>query len=103
MARAIRKNLRNFIAIAVLVVLAIATSYYIVQQQRLRIPILEAHPFTLHAKFQTAQAVVPGQGQTIDVAGVKVGDVQSVSLDNGVADVTFGIDPKYVPIYKNAT
>jgi phospholipid/cholesterol/gamma-HCH transport system substrate-binding protein len=103
MARAIRKNLRNFIAIAVLVVIAIATSYYIVKQQRLRIPILEAHPFTLHAEFQTAQAVVPGQGQTINVAGVKVGDVESVTLKNGVADVEFGIDPKYVPIYKNAT
>jgi phospholipid/cholesterol/gamma-HCH transport system substrate-binding protein len=103
MATAIRKNLRNFIAIAVLVVIALATSYYIVKQQRLRIPILEAHPFTLHAEFQTAQAVVPGQGQTIDVAGVKVGDVQSVSLKNGVADVTFGIEPKYLPIYKNAT
>jgi phospholipid/cholesterol/gamma-HCH transport system substrate-binding protein len=103
MATAIRKNLRNFIAIAVLFVIAIATSYYIVQQQRLRIPILEAHPFTLHAEFQTAQAVVPGQGQSIDVAGVKVGDVQSVTLKNGAADVTFGIDPKYVPIYRNAT
>jgi phospholipid/cholesterol/gamma-HCH transport system substrate-binding protein len=103
MARAIRKNLRNFIAIAVLVVLALATSYYIVKQQRLRIPILEPHPFTLHADFQTAQAVVPGQGQTIDVAGVKVGDVQSVELKDGVANVTFDIDPKYLPIYRNAT
>jgi phospholipid/cholesterol/gamma-HCH transport system substrate-binding protein len=103
MKTAIRKNLRNFIAIAVLFLIAIATSYYIVQEQRLRIPILEAHPFTLHAEFQTAQAVVPGQGQSIDVAGVKVGDVQSVTLKNGVADVTFGIDPKYVPIYRNAT
>ena len=103
MARAIRKNLRNFVAIAVLVVIALATSYYIVKQQRLRIPILEPHPFTLHAEFQTAQAVVPGQGQTINVAGVKVGDVQSVELKNGVADVTFGIDPKYLPIYRNAT
>jgi phospholipid/cholesterol/gamma-HCH transport system substrate-binding protein len=103
MARAIRKNLRNFIAIAVLIVIALATSYYIVQQQRLRLPILEAHPFTLHAEFQTAQAVVPGQGQTIGVAGVQVGDVESVELKNGVADVTFGIEPKYLPIYKNAT
>jgi len=103
MTQAIRKNLRNVIAIAVLVVIALATSYYIVKQQRLRIPILEAHPFTLHAKFQTAQAVVPGQGQSIDVAGVKIGDVQSVELKNGVADVSFGIDPKYVPIYRNAT
>lgn len=103
MAREIRKNLRNFIAIGVLVLIAMATSYYIVQEQRLRIPILEDHPFELHAEFQTAQAVVPGQGQTINIAGIQVGDVEGVDLKNGVADVTFGIEPKYVPIYKNAT
>src|ERR687887_1462584 len=102
MGTVIRKNLRNVIAIAVLVVIALATSYYIVKQQRLRIPILEAHPFTLHAEFQTAQAVVPGQGQSIDVAGVKIGDVESVELEHGVGVVTFGIERKYLPIYKNA-
>src|SRR5881392_490609 len=102
MARANRKNMRNFIAIAVLVVVALATSYYIVKQQRLRIPILEAHPFTLHAKFETAQAVVPGQGQTINIAGVKVGDVQSVHLKDGVAVVSVNMDKRYTPVYRNA-
>jgi phospholipid/cholesterol/gamma-HCH transport system substrate-binding protein len=103
MATVIRKNLRNFIAVLVLIVVALITSYVIVQQQRLRIPVLEEKPFELHADFQTAQAVVPGQGQTIDVAGVRVGDVESVELKNGVADVTFGLDRKYLPVYKNAT
>jgi phospholipid/cholesterol/gamma-HCH transport system substrate-binding protein len=103
MAVAIRKNLRNFIAVVVLVILALLTSYVIVQHQRLRIPILEAKPFELKADFQTAQAVVPGQGQTIDVAGVPIGEVQDVQLVSGVAQVTFGIDPKFLPIYKNAT
>lgn len=103
MATVIRKNLRNFIAVMVLVVIALLTSYVIVQQQRLRIPVLEEKPFELKADFQTAQAVVPGQGQTIDVAGVKIGDVDNVELVNGVAQVTFGIERKYLPIYKNAT
>jgi phospholipid/cholesterol/gamma-HCH transport system substrate-binding protein len=103
MAVAIRKHLKDFIAVAVLAVIALAFSFYIVQQQRLRIPILEEKPFELKADFQTAQGVVAGQGQTINVAGVRVGDVQSVDLENGVAVVTFAIDRKYLPIYKDAT
>jgi phospholipid/cholesterol/gamma-HCH transport system substrate-binding protein len=100
---AIRKHLRDFIAIVVLVVVALVATYIIVQQQRLRIPILESKPFELKAEFSSAQAVVAGQGQTINVAGVEVGQVEDVQLENGRAVVTFGIDRKYLPIYKNAT
>ena len=31
--------------------------------------------YTLKAEFSTAQAVTPGQGQTVDIAGVKVGEI----------------------------
>ena len=103
MTTAIRKHLRDFIAITVLVVAALVATYIIVQQQRLRIPILEEKPFTLKAEFQTAQAVVPGQGQTLRVAGVRIGDVQNVQLEHGVGVVTFAVDRKYLPIYRNAT
>ncbi len=103
MSVAIRKHARDFAAITFLLIAGILVSYIIVQQQRLRIPILEQRPFELHAEFQTAQAVVPGQGQTIRVAGVKVGDVEGVKLQDGKALVTFGIDRDYLPIYKNAT
>ena len=103
MATAIRKHLRDFIAIALLVVVGLAVTYYIVQQQRLRIPVLEERPFELKAEFETAQAVVAGQGQTIRVAGVKVGDVDDVSLEDGRAIVTFGVDRDYLPIYQDAT
>src|SRR3712207_3812040 len=103
MATAIRKHLRDFIAIALLVLLAGAVSWYIVQQQRLRVPVLEEKPFEMKAEFETAQAVVPGQGQTISVAGVRVGDVQSVEVEDGKGVVTFAIDRKFLPIYKDAT
>jgi len=100
---AIRKHLRDFIAILVLLVVALASKYIIVQQQRLRLPILEDKPFELKAEFSSSQAVVPGQGQTINVAGVEIGEVEDVQLENGHALVTFGIDRKYLPIYKDAT
>lgn len=103
MAVAIRKHLRDFIAIAVLVVLALGISYYIVQEQRLRIPILEEKPFELKAELESVNGVVAGQGQTIRVAGVRVGDVQSVELEGGIAVVTFAVDREFLPIYKDAT
>ena len=65
--------------------------------------------FTLKAEFQTAQAVSPGQGQTVDIAGVKVGEITNVELKNGRALVTMKIQPKYAEgkdgrpaIYRNA-
>ena len=70
--------------------------------QRLRIPILEEKPFELKAEFETAQAVVPGQGQTIRVAGVQVGDVSEVELVTA-ARLTFEIERDYLPIYQDAT
>jgi phospholipid/cholesterol/gamma-HCH transport system substrate-binding protein len=99
----IRKQLPNFIAITVLFVIAIFVTYYILQEQRLRIPIVEDRPFEMKAEFETAQAVVPGQGQTIRVAGVRVGDVTSVEVEDGKGVVTFNIDRKYLPVYRDAT
>lgn len=103
MATAIRKHLRDFIALGLLLVVALGVSYYILQEQRLRIPVLEERPFELQAEFETAQAVVAGQGQTLRVAGVKVGDVDDVELVDGKAVVTFGVDRDYLPVYEDAT
>ena len=103
MRKAIRDHLRDFIAILGLLVVAVFATYVIVQNQRLRIPLLEEKPFELKAEMTTAQAVTPGQGQTVRVAGVRVGDISSVDLENGHAVVTMAIDRKFLPVYKNAT
>ena len=85
MARAIQKHLRDFIAIIALVVLAMFVAGYILSNQRFYlpgwVPIIGSDFFELKGEFQTAQSVMPGQGQTVDIAGVKVGDVKSVDLD----------------------
>ena len=78
-------------------------SYYIFQKQRLRIPVLEEKPFQFQAEFDNAQGVVAGQGQTLSVAGVRVGDVSDVELVDGRAVVTFDVDREYLPIYEDAT
>jgi phospholipid/cholesterol/gamma-HCH transport system substrate-binding protein len=103
MTSAIRKYLPQFVAVTVLLVIALVTTYVILQEQRLRIPVLEERPFELKAEISTAQAVEPGQGQTIRVAGVRIGDVADVELDDGIAVVTFAIDREYLPIYRDAT
>ena len=83
-ARRSAAHFRDFLAVAGLSIIALLTIYLILQQQRLRIPVLEEKPFTLKADFETAQAVTPGQGQTVVVAGVKIGDITKVELKNGV-------------------
>ena len=95
MRKAIRKHLRDFLAVAALLVVGVVVTVYVLQEQRLRIPILEEKPFELKAEFATAQAVVPGQGQTIRVAGVRVGDVSDVEVEDGRGVVTFAIDREF--------
>ena len=67
---------------------------YIVHNQRMRFP-WEGKPFQLQAAFSTAQAVTPGQGQTVRVSGVRVGDITKVGLKDGHAVVTLSLDPEY--------
>jgi phospholipid/cholesterol/gamma-HCH transport system substrate-binding protein len=100
---AVRKHFRDFVAVAGLAILALGITYYLVQKQRLRLPILEEKPFQLQAEFESAQAITPGQGQTVVVAGVKIGDISKVELEDGKAVVSMDIERKFLPIYQNAT
>lgn len=104
MKRAIRENLVNFIAILGLMAIAVGVSYYILQNQRLRIPYLEEKPFVLKAEFATGQAVIAGQGQTVRVAGVRIGDIGGVELENGRAVIKMDIDREFSDlVHTNAT
>src|SRR5436309_11732942 len=104
MKRAIRTHLTDSIAILVLVVLAFAVAGYVLSHGRLRFPFIESSPFVINAEFSTAQAVIPGQGQTVRVSGVEVGEVGPVQLKNGVAIVQLDINTKYQHlIHKDAT
>jgi phospholipid/cholesterol/gamma-HCH transport system substrate-binding protein len=54
--------------------------------------------------FTTAQAVTPGQGQAVDIAGIQIGKVTSVDLEDGHAVVGMDIEPKYMELIRpNAT
>lgn len=94
MKRAIREGARPFAAIVALGIIALLVGGYILHNQRLRFP-WEGKPYTLKAEFSTAQAVTPGQGQTVRVSGVRIGDISKVELHDGVAIISMDVDPDY--------
>jgi phospholipid/cholesterol/gamma-HCH transport system substrate-binding protein len=91
---AIRKHAKEVLAVLGLIAVAAAVSLYILDEQRMRFP-WEASPLRLKAEFPTAQAVTAGQGQTVRVSGVRIGDIGDVQLENGKAVVEMVIDPEY--------
>jgi phospholipid/cholesterol/gamma-HCH transport system substrate-binding protein len=107
MRSAIRKHLKDFAAVVVLFVIGVGVGGYILSQQRLYlpgwVPLIGQDFYTLKGEFTTAQAVTPGQGQTVDIAGVKVGEISSVDLKNGRAVVSMKILPKYGTVYRDAS
>ncbi len=104
MGKAIQKHLRDFIAILVVAVFAIGVGAYILTNQRFYlpgwVPFIGSDFFELKGEFQTAQSVMPGQGQTVDIAGVPIGDVKKVELKNGRAVITMTVRKKYAPMIK---
>jgi phospholipid/cholesterol/gamma-HCH transport system substrate-binding protein len=80
---------------------------YILSNQRFYlpkwVPVVGSDFYTLNAQFSTAQAVTPGQGQSVDIAGVKVGEISKVDLVNGRAVVQMKIQRKYSKIYNDAS
>ena len=108
MRRLIRENLKSIVAVVVIVVVGLAVTGGILSQQQQPypawVPFLGDDQFELKAEFETAQAVIPGQGQTVNLAGVEIGDVTDSELVDGRAVVTMGIEKPYEElIHENAT
>src|SRR5947209_1474625 len=59
--------------------------------------------YTVYAQFDQASAVTAGQGQTVDIAGVTIGQVGGVAVQGGRAVVKMNIYKRYAPIYRDAT
>ncbi len=107
---AIRKHLVDFAAIIGLFVLAGFVSVIILTNQRLTLPawfpVIGKDFYEFKGEFQTGQAVTPGQGQTVNVAGVKIGEISEVKLVDGKAVLGLRLDQDdedAVTVYKDAT
>lgn len=101
MRRAIRTHRFDFAAIGALIVAAVAVTLYILEHQPSFV--FGQSYYTVRAPFATAAAVTPGQGQAVTIAGVQVGQIAGVTLQDGRAVVTMNIDKQYQPIYNDAT
>jgi phospholipid/cholesterol/gamma-HCH transport system substrate-binding protein len=105
--KAIKNYWQFFAAIIGLALIAAGVGGYILSNQRFYlphwVPVLGSDFIDYKAELPTAQSITPGQGQTVDVAGVPVGDISRVELNNGRAVVTMKIRRKFTPIYKDAT
>ncbi len=106
MKRQIKKYLRDFIAIVSIMTVAVLVGGFIIVSQGGSlpgwVPLLGESVYQIRAEFQTAQAVVPGQGQAVRIAGVDVGEISGVELEDGQAIVSMKIENKY-HVYKDAS
>ena len=99
MKRAIRNHWRDFVAIIVLFIVSIAVASYVLSQQRFNLPSwvpgLGQDFYVVNAEFSTAKSVTPGQGQTVTIAGVNIGEISKVELKDGRALVQMKLENKY--------
>lgn len=104
-ARQFRYRGRDFIAMALLLLVGAAVALGIISEQKAAlpgwVPIFGKDFFELNGEFSTAQAITPGQGQTVMIAGIQVGTIRSVELEDGKAVVGMNIEEKYAPIIRD--
>jgi phospholipid/cholesterol/gamma-HCH transport system substrate-binding protein len=102
LGRQARGHRKDTIAIFVLAIAGIVMMLGIFTQQKASLPAwlpLVGEEFEhITAEFSSAQAVTPGQGQAVDIAGIQIGKVASVDLEEGHAVVGMDIEPKYMEL-----
>ena len=105
MTRAIREHLRDFVAIIALFLLGLAATIAILINQGVTfpnwVPGVGTDSFEFKGEFTSAQAVTPGQGQTVNINGVKVGEISQVDVEDGRAIVTMSIRSEYGELIKS--
>lgn len=100
--RQLRRHAVPLAAIVGMVVVSLLVAGYVTVHQRIRLPGNDFYP--IQVEMPTAQAITPGQGQTVTVAGVTVGEVGDVRLRNGRALVRLDIRRSKLPaVHADAT
>jgi phospholipid/cholesterol/gamma-HCH transport system substrate-binding protein len=95
----VRRQLERYgkwlLAIAFLAIVAVVCGAYILVQQRLPVPFQDR--YALQVELAAASGLTPGLGQPVNVAGVKVGQVDDVRLREGRALVRLQIQADELP------
>jgi len=100
-------QLQTAVALVLVIVAGLFSGFVIVSHQRINVPawvpVIGKSQYILKAQLTSVQGVLPGQGQAVTISGVRVGQIGSVELVDGIAVATLNIDSKYGHIYPNAT
>jgi phospholipid/cholesterol/gamma-HCH transport system substrate-binding protein len=97
----IRRYGGHLVMLVTLMVLGTGAGFVILLNQRLPNPF--DHYYAVNGAFTTAAGVVPGLGEPVNVAGVRVGQINGTSLQDGQAIIHMQIDPGQLPrIYRDA-
>jgi phospholipid/cholesterol/gamma-HCH transport system substrate-binding protein len=103
----LRRYSRTIAALAGIWVVAAVVGVYIVDHENGEfpswLPIVGDNPYVVSAELPTAQGVIPGQGQLVEVAGVVVGRVSDVHLERGVAVLSLHMQRDKVTLFRNAS
>ena len=100
--RQLRGRFVDVVAIIVLIAFGLATTAVILTQQKSAFPtwfpVLGQDFFHIEGEFTTAQAITPGQGQAVTISGIRVGQVESVRLEEGHAVVGLDVEREYAEL-----
>ncbi len=99
MKRVLERYLVSFVAVIGVIVVGLGAAAYILGNQRFYlpnwVPVVGSDFVDYTVDFHSAKAVVPGQGQTVAISGVTVGEIGDVQLVNGRGRVLMKIRREY--------
>lgn len=105
--RGVRKQLPNFLWLCGMIAVGLGVGAYLLSHQRIPwphwVPGLGKEYFYVNAEFQNAAGVLPGQGNAVTVAGVKVGEIAGVKLKDGKAVLKLRLDAEHGHVHPDAT
>jgi phospholipid/cholesterol/gamma-HCH transport system substrate-binding protein len=107
MKRALGRYARIAVALVAIWAVGIAAGIFVVSHQNGEfpawIPFIGDDPYVVHAEMSTAQGVIPGQGQLVQVAGVIVGRVSGVEVVDGRAVLEIHLERGKVRLFRDAS
>ena len=107
MRRSLRRQGRNALAVLAVMGLGLLVGGYIIDHQNAEfpswLPIFGDDPYVVEAELATAQGVIPGQGQLVEVAGVIVGRVSDVRLEDGRARLELHLERGKAKLFRDAS
>src|ERR1051325_8970408 len=105
--RGVRKQLPNMIWLTAMISIGLAVGAYLLSHQRIPwphwVPGLGEEYFYVNAEFQSAAGVLPGQGNAVTVAGVKVGEIAGAKLKDGKAVLKLRLLAEHGHVHPDAT